>query len=82
MKKLTKLSLHDLSQAEMAKRELNVLKGGQWSTCACKLPCPCKYAGEKENDNDSFYGGASHDANYKANGGSEAQSLDVYVAAM
>lgn len=34
MKKLTKISLHNLSQAELAKKEENLLRGGQFS-CAC-----------------------------------------------
>ena len=34
MKKLTQISLHNLSQAELAKKEENLLRGGEY-TCAC-----------------------------------------------
>ena len=34
MKKLTQISLHNLSQAELAKKEENLLRGGEF-TCAC-----------------------------------------------
>lgn len=39
MKKLTKINLHSLSQAEMADRELNLLKGGSGMLCACVGVC-------------------------------------------
>lgn len=46
MKKLNKISLHNLSQAELAKREANLLKGGE-HTCACASGgvCTCNNAG-------------------------------------
>ena len=65
MKKLSKISLHNLSQAELAKREENLLKGGK--SCACIGACLCMYAGDKEGDNDSFYGGSSSDDNNYTN---------------
>lgn len=64
MKKLKKISLQNLVQDEMAKREQNMLKGG---VCACAGYCPCAYAGAQEGPNDSYYGGASTNANENAN---------------
>ena len=64
MKKLTKLSLHDLSQAELARREQELIKGGR---CACVSVCLCTYEGPQEGPNDDFYGGSSSNANDKAN---------------
>ena len=41
MKKLTKISLHNLSQAELAKKEENLLRGGEFK-CACAgSSCVC-----------------------------------------
>lgn len=68
MKTLKKISLHDLSQAEMTKREENMLKGGGVIPPVCISPCGCKYAGDKEGDDDSFYGGSSTSSNKVANG--------------
>lgn len=60
MRKLGKISLQNLSQAEMEKRELNALKGGDcYCHCFCTITCGCKYAGEQSGPNDSFYGGSS-----------------------
>lgn len=67
-KTLRKISLHNLSQAEMTKREENMLKGGQEFPGVCITPCGCKYAGDKEGDDDSFYGGSSTSSNKVANG--------------
>ena len=68
MKKLSKISLHNLSQAELAKREENLLKGGnQRITITCYSSCPCAYAGEQEDENDSHYEGASTIDNADAN---------------
>lgn len=69
MKKLGKLNLHNLSQAEIAKKEMNMLKGGQECscTCGCYYACPCKYTGSQEGPDDSFYGGSSTEANHSAN---------------
>ena len=70
MKKIGKLSLHNLSQTEITKKEMNTLKGGQNCNCRCfENPCPCKYAGTQEGPNDSFYGGSSVDSNHDANNG-------------
>ena len=69
MKKIGKLSLHDLSQAEIAKKEMNALKGGMMECrceCHCVVTCPCKYAGPQEGPNDPFYGGASATDNANA----------------
>lgn len=67
MKKLSRISLHNLSQAEMVKREQNLLKGGVDLPCVCIISCSCRYVGEKENDYDSFYGGSSKGASGAAN---------------
>lgn len=68
MKKLSRITLHNLSQAELAKREQNLLKGGYCScTCSCGYGCPCKYAGDKEGPDDSFYGGSNFTDNNNAN---------------
>ena len=41
MKKLTQISLHNLSQAELAKKEENLLRGGDFK-CACAgSSCVC-----------------------------------------
>ena len=67
MKKLTKLSLHNLSQAEMAKREQNMLKGGYEIDTVCVTSCACKYAGEPDGPNDSYHGGSSKNDSSSAN---------------
>ena len=67
MKKLTRIHLHNLSQAELAKKEENMLKGGYNCACAGSAICPCAYAGEQTDKNDSFYGGSSSDDNSDAN---------------
>lgn len=70
MKKLEKLKLHHLSQAEMEKRELNLLRGGAGYKCACGGGgCECRYYGAQENPNDSYYGGSSTSSNDSANVG-------------
>lgn len=67
--KLGKISLQNLSKAEMEKKEQNMLRGGQTCYCACVNNCPCKYAGAQEGPNDSYYGGSSTQANKDANHG-------------
>jgi natural product precursor len=64
MKQLNRIKLHKLSQAELAEKEEKLLVGGQ---CGCISICPCAYAGDKENPNDSFYGGSSSKSNDNAN---------------
>jgi natural product precursor len=74
MKKIEKLTLHQLGKAELDERQMNVLRGGA-KQCACVCPCVCGgnvycgclYAGPKEGPNDSFYGGSSTSANSYAN---------------
>ena len=68
MKHLKRISLHNLSQAELAKRETNLIRGGKVQ-CACvgNAPCGCQYEGAKENENDPYYGGASTEDNSNAN---------------
>ena len=46
MKKLSKISLHNLSQAELAKKGQSLLKGGIDLPTVCIVACGCKYAGE------------------------------------
>lgn len=67
MKKLNRINLHKLSQAELAKREENLLKGGNDIAIECYSSCPCAYAGGKEDNNDSFHGGSSTIDNADAN---------------
>lgn len=67
MKKLNRINLHQLSQAELAKREENLLKGGNNAKAPCVSMCLCTYAGEQEGGNDSYYGGSSTADNEKAN---------------
>lgn len=71
MKKLSRINLHNLSQAELAKREEKLLKGGSQIECACAcvggVICGCKYAGGQSGSNDSYYGGSSTEANDLAN---------------
>lgn len=69
MKKLTKINLLNLSQAELAKRESTNLKGGTSYYCYCRgsVFCGCKYAGPKTDPDDSFHGGSSTVDNSNAN---------------
>lgn len=65
MVKLKKISLLQLSKAEMEKREQNMLRGGndeiidRLLPCVCVLVCACKYAGPQEGPDDLYYGGSS-----------------------
>ena len=65
MKKMSRISLHNLSQAELAKREEKFLRGGDGTFNGgtigpvCVTPCPCLYEGPKENDQDAYYGGSA-----------------------
>lgn len=68
MKKLEKLSLHNLAKNEMNKREQLNLMGGNSCKCSCPTAsCPCLYAGPQEGSDDSYYGGASIADNEYAN---------------
>lgn len=67
MKKLTRIHLHNLSQAELAKKEENLLKGGFNCACAGGAYCPCAYAGKQTDKNDSYHGGSGTVANSEAN---------------
>lgn len=59
MRKLGKISLQNLGQAEMTKRELNTLKGGECiCICYCDITCGCRYEGGQTGPDDSFYGGS------------------------
>ena len=63
MKKLNSLKLNQLNKAEIEKREMNILKGGN----SCSDCCPCRYEGSQCSSGDSYYGGSSHTANQSAN---------------
>lgn len=66
--KLSKISLLQLSKAEMERREQNMLRGGENSCiCGCSTRCGCKYAGPQEGPDDSYYGGSSTEDNSRAN---------------
>ncbi|WP_080903068.1 TIGR04149 family rSAM-modified RiPP [Parabacteroides sp. Marseille-P3160] len=64
MKKLGKLHLHDLSKAEMEKREQNLIKGG---SCVSACLCGCRYSGTQSDPTDSYYGGSSNIDNGDSN---------------
>ena len=66
MKKLNSLKLNQLSKAELERKELGLIKGGIDTVCCS--PCSCAYAGEQENEYDSYYGGSSTEDNHDANG--------------
>lgn len=55
MKKLRKLSLHNMAKTEMKRRETEMLKGG----CSARCGCSCQYEGEQ--------GGSNWQANLRAN---------------
>ena len=79
MKKLNCINLHKLSQAELAKREEKLLKGG--TSCQCDATCGgrncgCLYAGDQTGNDDSFFGGSSSNDNYTAN---LLQSFDANI---
>jgi natural product precursor len=61
------INLHDLSMAEMAKRELEMLKGGDTLPEVAVTPCPCAYEGTQSDPTDSYYGGFSTSSNRGAN---------------
>lgn len=69
MKKLSRINLHNLSQAELAKREEKLLIGGGNVLCACagSASCGCLYEGPKTDNNDAYYGGSSSNDNFDAN---------------
>lgn len=51
MKKLKPINLQTLSQAEMADKELHLLRGGSGSsTCACITMCVCSCACPENGD--------------------------------
>ena len=72
MKKIMRICLHNLSQAELSKREENLLRGGDYEggtlDCVCIVSCLCLYEGEKEGPDDAYYGGSSKEASGYANG--------------
>lgn len=80
MKKLSKINLSDLGQAEMQKKEMSMIRGGMMETeepviptdhyCLCSDgKCPCEYEGTKSGPDDDKWGGSSTAENLKGNGG-------------
>lgn len=72
MKKLKKIFLHELSQAELQNKEMQILKGGGqpcllWCTCSCG--CKYSYPDSGSSWNPDYYGGSGTDDNNKANEG-------------
>lgn len=56
MRKISKIKLHDLSQAEMADRELNLLRGGGSGVqCACATVCMPTSCVCKEHGDSGLY---------------------------
>ena len=85
MKKLSKINLHNLSQAELSRREENLLRGGNEPeidygtlSCACVHACTCLYAGKQEGSDDSYYGGSSKEVSGNANQGDHRAAGDQY----
>ena len=74
MKKRLLINLHNLSQAELAKREESLLKGGNEPIargslpCVCVVGCSCLYDGGQEGPDDPYYGGSTKEDSSKANG--------------
>lgn len=62
MKKISRLTLNELSKDELEQRKMNNLKGGY-----CPSLCSCAYAGPQSDPNDSYYGGSSNVNNCDAN---------------
>jgi natural product precursor len=71
MKKVLRISLHNLCKAELSKREETQLKGG---LCPCVGICPCAYEGGQNGPGDSYYGGSSTNDNANANAGINGNS--------
>lgn len=65
--------MHNLSQAELAKREESLLKGGNEPIaggslpCVCVVGCSCLYEGEQEGSDDPYYGGSTKEVSGAAN---------------
>lgn len=58
-----------LAKSELIDIQKKALRGGQIILPpVCVTNCGCKYAGEKEDENDPFYGGSSTQDNRSANG--------------
>lgn len=78
MRKITKIKLHDLSQAEMADRELNLLRGGSGVQCACVAMCMPTSCVCREHDDSGLFPLA--DSNAVANGDDVANTAVSGVA--
>lgn len=79
MKKLSKINLSDLGQAEMQKKEMSMIRGGMMETeepvipttsnCLCNdEKCGCFSEGTKEGSNDDFWISPNAFDNLNANG--------------
>lgn len=75
MKKLNKISLHNLSQAEMASREQNLVRGGY--TCACASVCMDDACICKEDISGNFSTSNSAMGSYIGGGASDSTNSPV-----
>lgn len=96
MKNLKSLNLHRLGQAEMTRKEMNALTGGDGGygyggyelpevyICGCRCSdatCGCKYEGAQEGPDDAYYGGSSTTDNNSANQTSPDASTHASISA-
>jgi natural product precursor len=68
MKKLGKLKLNVLSENNLLEREMNVLRGGRFCTCACAY---ANKGGSSSSDNRSANYGIGDDGGYSNYDGSD-----------
>ncbi|MDR2653467.1 MAG: TIGR04149 family rSAM-modified RiPP [Prevotellaceae bacterium] len=54
MKKLNKIKLNNLSQTEIEKRQMNIIRGGNFCSCSCMGP-----SSTSDNMNANYGGGYS-----------------------
>ena len=67
MKKLSKINLHNLSSAELSKREENLLRGGNHKCArAGGVRCACAYYGSQANLMDTYYNTSLSDSNFES----------------
>lgn len=67
MKELKRLSLHNLSKSEIAKKEQNFIKGG---VCGCACTCSCSswnYGGNYYDTDPAYLSTENYNANQAAN---------------
>mgnify|MGYP000089381592 CR=1 FL=1 len=73
MKNLNKINLHKLSQAELAEKELSILKGG---SCACVIICMESICACVEGSSGDF---PSSNGNIEASGFADEAVNDVCI---